>query len=74
MLVQSQRKNRLFTDDAPWPVVISKLEDNDDVFTKFHKGNGFKLYNEPPQRGVLQEKEAWLQPRKIGIGVLSLCH
>ena len=35
MLLEAQRQKRLFAEEAPWSVEVSKLEDNDDVFATF---------------------------------------
>jgi hypothetical protein len=35
MLLEAQRQKKLYTEEAPWSVEVSKLEDNDDVFATF---------------------------------------
>jgi hypothetical protein len=35
ILLEAQRQKKLYTEEAPWSVEVSKLEDNDDVFATF---------------------------------------
>jgi len=35
ILLEAQRQKRLFSEEAPWSVEVSKLPDDDDVFATF---------------------------------------
>ncbi|PNT78050.1 hypothetical protein BRADI_1g73000v3 [Brachypodium distachyon] len=59
MLLEAQRQKRLYSEEAPWSVEVSKLEDSDDVFATFIQVLHYKLYNDP-WRQHLQEKETGL--------------
>ncbi|XP_006651086.2 uncharacterized protein LOC102700608 isoform X1 [Oryza brachyantha] len=60
ILLEAQRQKRLFSEEAPWSVEVSKLDDVDDVFATFIQVLHYKLYNDPWRQGVLQRKETGL--------------
>ncbi|RCV46311.1 hypothetical protein SETIT_9G521600v2 [Setaria italica] len=60
ILLEAQRQKRLFSEEAPWSVEVSKLPDDDDVFATFMQVLHYKLYNDPWRQGLLQTKETGL--------------
>nr|XP_034603007.1 uncharacterized protein LOC117863419 [Setaria viridis] len=60
ILLEAQRQKRLFSEEAPWSVEVSKLPDDDDVFVTFMQVLHYKLYNDTWRQGLLQTKETGL--------------
>ncbi|KAL6596347.1 hypothetical protein ACP70R_047711 [Stipagrostis hirtigluma subsp. patula] len=60
ILLEAHRQRRLFSEEAPWSVEVSKLDNDDDVFATFIQVLHYKLYNDPWRQDLQQTKETGL--------------